>query len=304
MSLKENSSDVVRFFKAVLTNQIARFFPKHYLQMTGQTGRGDEEENATEISSYFLQCFEDYQQHLGFDEGQFKKFLENKHILEYGPGDLPGVAFLFYAYGAHKVTCVDRFPMVVKSQKNMEVLNNLLSNLTGDAQNRGAAAFNVNADPASGFRKATVDYLVSPNGFSGFIDDVDLIISRAVLEHVNDLDGTFMDMAKSMKQGSLAIHQIDFKSHGLHKNHKLDFLAWSNLSWRLMYSQKGVPNRLRQNSYISAANKCGLKIDSLKATEMLDKNTVDVIRQDLNSKFKDLPYEDLSCLGCWMLLEK
>ena len=107
-----------------------------------------------------------------------------------------------------------------------------------------------------------------------------------------------------MKQGSLAIHQIDFKSHGLHKNHKLDFLAWSNLSWRLMYSQKGVPNRLRQNSYISAANKCGLKIDSLKATEMLDKNTVDVIRQDLNSKFKDLPYEDLSCLGCWMLLEK
>ena len=53
-------TDLKMLVRAALTNQIARFAPRAYLKLTSQTGRGAEQESATDIADYFRRCFEDY----------------------------------------------------------------------------------------------------------------------------------------------------------------------------------------------------------------------------------------------------
>jgi hypothetical protein len=44
---------------------------------------------------------------------------------------------------------------------------------------------------------------------------VDWLFSHSVMEHVDDLEGTYRSMALWLKPGALATHLIDFDSHGL-----------------------------------------------------------------------------------------
>lgn len=108
------AKDVVLFAKAVLSNQLARFAPAAYIQLTRHTGRGEEEQTPAQIADYFIQCCHDYRKQLKLDELEFASFLSGKRVLEYGPGDILGVALLMYAHGAEAVHCFDRFPLTAR----------------------------------------------------------------------------------------------------------------------------------------------------------------------------------------------
>ena len=239
-----------RILKASLTNQIARYAPALYVRLTGQTGRGAEEESIDDVGNYFQDCINDYFEKLGVGQAQRAEFLRDKRILEYGPGDIPGVALLMIAHGADRVACVDRFP---------------LASLT---------------------------------------NEIDLVISRAVLEHVNDLPATFRDMYAALKPGGIALHLVDLKSHGLHRDNPLDFLSWPAWLWSLMYSAKGVPNRLRINTYREVVAQSGLEVISLVPTVHALLTDIRTVRPSLARPFLDLPDEDLSWLGFWRVCRK
>ena len=57
------------------------------------------------------QCFNDYFVKLNIDKFNITGWLTGKAVLEYGPGDILGVALLMKAHGAKRVICVDRFPL-------------------------------------------------------------------------------------------------------------------------------------------------------------------------------------------------
>ena len=142
--------DLVLFSKAVLSNQLARVAPGLYVRLTRQTGRGAGEEAAGEVADYFLRCYEDYRQQLDLDEQGFRDFLKDKVVLEYGPGDIMGVALLFYANGARRVECVDKFPLAHLSDFNVEVYRQLVDRLDDPARSRAEAAFLDPGRPESG----------------------------------------------------------------------------------------------------------------------------------------------------------
>lgn len=288
--------DSARFLRAFATNQLARISPAAYVRLTGQTGRGEgDAESAESIAAYFRECFDDYARELGVPSAQMPAFLEGKVLLEYGPGDLPGVALLMYAHGARKVYCVDRFPLVALSDKNRRALAILLDGLAPDLRARAAAAVNGPSLDAN-----AVEYIVRADGLSGFDAAIDLVFSRAVLEHVNDLDATFRDMAKALKPGGRALHQVDLRSHGLHKVNRLDFLTWRDSAWDLMYSGKGFPNRHRVDRYREAIARAGLAEPTLRPTELARKDEVDDVRPRLAARFRGLSDEDLAWLGFWL----
>src|SRR5262249_47918394 len=70
---KNSLSDAWRFFRAVLTNQLARGLPHLYVKLTGQTGRGQKPESVQQIAEYFWQCFHDYFDILGVPHEQIEK---------------------------------------------------------------------------------------------------------------------------------------------------------------------------------------------------------------------------------------
>jgi SAM-dependent methyltransferase len=149
-----------------------------------------------------------------------------------------------------------------------------------------------------------LEYVIKPSGLSGLREVVDCVYSRAVLEHVNDLEATFEDMARALKPGGVTIHQVDLKSHGLHRENPLDFLTWPPWLWNLMYSGKGVPNRWRIDRFRQALDASGLELQRLEPTSRARSEEIAGVRPYLARPFKALPDEDLSWLGFWLIARK
>ena len=170
-------------------------------------------------------------------------------MLEYGPGDFPGTALMMLASGAASVTCVDRFPLLTWSVFNLEMLVRLLQGLPEQGKDAALRAFVDPSRPENGFDPNFLRYIVSGSGLSGLRESIDLVVSRAVLEHVNDLGATFLDIEAALVGGGVAVHLVDLRSHRLHQKNELDFLTWPDWMWKAMFSGKGAPNRLRVDAY-------------------------------------------------------
>ena len=295
---------LARIARAVATNQLARFAPAAYVRLTGQTGRGSEVEAAGDIAAYFRASFDDYFDRLGVAREQVTHFLAGKTLLEYGPGDVPGVAALMVAAGADKVYCVDRFPLVRLEAKNARVLDELRAALPEASGRRLQMALREPRDAAAGFDPARLEVLVRPNGASGLVDCVDLVYSRAVLEHVNDIEATFADMVRAMRPGATAVHLVDLRSHGLHERNPLDFLCPPPWLWHLMFSAKGVPNRWRIDRYRSLLQGLPVEVLALEPTARAETGDVGRVRAALAAPFRALSDDDLAWLGFWLVFRK
>lgn len=295
--------DIKRAARAIVTDQLARWAPQFYVRVTGQTGRGAEGDSAHEVADYFNRCFADYFDVLQVRPENIPAFLSGKRVLEYGPGDVPGVALLMVAHGAESVVCVDRFPLLALSPKNIEIMELLLDSLTGEARQCADDCFLETGRPSSGF-SSRIRYLIRPSGLSGLRNAVDLVISRAVLEHVDDLPATFTDMYQALREDGIAVHEVDLKSHGLHRRNPLDFLTWPRRLWLWMYAHKGVPNRLRVNHYRDAITASGLETVLMRPTLLANEQDMAEVRPHLAGPFKDISDQDLSWLSFWMVLKK
>ena len=304
MFSKNKVADFIRFCKAFLTNQLACYAPKLYIKLTHETGRGRQEDNISEVVNYFNLCFSEYMEILEITSQNIEEKLVGKKVLEYGPGDLPGIALLFYAWGIDKVYCVDRFPLVSFSKFNNEVLIELCHSLQKKQQERALSCFREYGNPRSGLDEEKIKYIIHDNGLSCLEDEVEIVCSRAVLEHVNNLDLTLKDMEKALKTNGFGIHKVDLKSHGLHRENILDFLTWPTILWNLMYSHKGTPNRLRLSHYKESLLKTNLKIDFIRSVENCNVNVVHQVRPYLSKSFKFLSDEDLSTLSFWFKVTK
>ncbi len=303
MHTQHGVRDALYFAKAFLTNQIARFAPSLYLRLAQDTGRGGIAESAEQIAVYFLRCFDDYRTRLGFAEGDFASFLRGKTVLEYGPGDTQALAVMLYAHGARVVHGVDRFPLQRFSSTNARVYELILDSLEPEPRRRATAAFRIPGRSDSGFNPDAIQYFVTNNGLSRYSAAYDLIISRAVLEHVNYLDESIADIARALAPGGVSVHEVDLRSHGLDRYRPLDFLTWPDALYRLMYSHKGFPNRWRVDRYKTLAHRNGLRIKALQPTELLQRHDVDAIKPELAKAFQEVSIEELSWLSFWMILE-
>ncbi len=296
--------DAVRLVRASATNQIARAFPSFYFRAVHDTGRGPADETEEALADYAFQCFADYAKHASLSQESSDPLFQARRILEYGPGDFPGAAILMVAHGAQSVICVDRFPLLAMTDFNVRALECLLSRLSPLLRDRATAALADPSAPKKGFAPDRLRYLVSKSGLSGLSAGVDFVFSRAVLEHVNDLSATFVDMRDALRAGGIAVHLVDLKSHRLHRQNKLDFLTWPEPMWRLMFSAKGAPNRLRPDAYRQAIHCSGLQTIRMDPTGVVPLDLVKEVRPHLAAEFRDLADEDLRWEGFWVVLRK
>lgn len=300
MDSQSHLTDARRCLGAITSNVLARFAPALYVRLTRQTGRGAADVGAEANAGYFRHCFADYCTRLRRDP-QSGAALAGLQVLEYGPGDVLGVALLCIAHGAERVVCVDRFPLERLTPANIAIYRALLEGLAGAMRERAEAAFRTPGDPASGLDPARIDYRVTADGASGMVAAFDLILSRAVLEHVHDLPLLFADMRRALRPGGVAVHQVDLKSHGLDRSTPFDFLAWPSWLYALMYSHKGFPNRWRVGHYRRWAQAAGLDIRALEPNGTLSAGELARVRPRIRPELCAGTAEDeLAWLGFWM----
>jgi SAM-dependent methyltransferase len=292
---------LLRTGRAIATNQVARAFPRLYMRLAGQTGRGGGEATPAETAEYFLTCLDELCAHVGGGRPSFLEGLAGRRVLEYGPGSIPGVALLLLAFGAEKVVCVDRFPLLALSpflQDTVDEMARRVGGIPGERLRGMARALTAEGIPG------TLEIVLHPQGLSGLVEACDLVLSRAVLEEVNDLSATFRDMARALRPGGLAIHQVDLRGYGMQREHPLDFLVPSPVLWHLMFSNKCVPNRVRAGEYRRLARENGLTEYLYEPGLELPPAEVEAVRSRLWKGFRELPTADLACLTFWLCLRK
>jgi SAM-dependent methyltransferase len=288
----------VRVAKAMATNLAAAVAPGAYARWTEETGRGRTTVSSREVADYFIECVDDYSHRMAPDPQAWKALISGKIVLEYGPGDIPGVALILAAQGAARVICVDRFPLIRTSDFNREVLQCIVQSLSGEEQARARVALDgfLQSNGMSG----AIRYAISPNGLFGVEGGADVILSRAVLEHVNRLDLTFQDMKRSLRLNGIALHLVDLKSHGMHISNSLDFLCWPEWLWRIMYGAKGAPNRIRASRYLELAKRNGFEVELFQRTGYASIEEWRELKDEFADDFSGLAYEDAACQGFWL----
>lgn len=163
-------------------------------------------------------------------------------------GDLTGVALLSYIWGARKVYCVDRLPLVSVSVFSAEGITQLVNLLSAARRERAADSFKMRGDIRSDFDSRCIEYVATRKGLTGFRKICDLVFSRVVLEkHVKDLPAIVSDMENAPKPGGKNVHKVDLKGHGLRCLNELDLLTRPTAPWTLMYREKGAVDRWRRD---------------------------------------------------------
>lgn len=129
---------------------------------------------------------------------------------------------------------------------------------------------------------------------------VDLIISQAVLEHIDDLDGAYRTMILWLNDGGLISHSIDFKCHGMTK-------SW-NGHWSLSKAEWGcirggriyAINRQPLSVHMSFLDKYGFNVLDKQIKNM----TGGISRKDVASEFRHLSDEDMNTSGVYIIAGK
>jgi SAM-dependent methyltransferase len=262
-----------------------------------------------ESLAYIDAVYGDYIHYGGLGPGE----IEGAEILELGPGDNLGVALRFLGAGAARVIALDKFASVRDPEQQRDIY--------------------AEVDP-SGLRKdpgrlraiegVAVEDAAAQLGGESF----DLIVSRAVLEHLHDLDAAFASMDALLRPGGSMLHKVDFRDHGMFTGggmHELTFLTIPDRLYELMSRNSGRPNRrlvdwyreklgeLGYDSRILVTHAVGAEGEVAPHEEGWaprpgrDDATIELVRQirpKLLPRFRSLPDADLAVSGIFIVARK
>lgn len=121
-------------------------------------------------------------------------------------------------------------------------------------------------------------------------NSVDMIISQAVLEHVNDLDESYIAMHKWLKPGGFMSHEIDFKCHRISTNWDCHW-TYSDFIWKLiMGKRKYFLNRHPYSVHINSLENSGFKI----ICDIKNNTKSSIKRKNLAKRFIGISDDDLT----------
>lgn len=288
---------------------------------SGSTGLSMSVEDAAD---YARRVVADY---ITYGAGGDAERLKGKDVLEIGPGDNLGVALLLLAKGARTVTCIDGFAPNFNAQHNSHIYGAIYNTLTAEERERVNDVVTLQPDGT-----ATVggDRLISRYGVPMDAAQAplaprryDIVISRAVLEHLGNLEMGWKNMVHCLRPDGEMWHKVDFRCHTLFEQiHPLYFLTISDSLWRLISRPDPTLNRLRLPTYRELAardfrdSRCYLThivgeseisphVESLVLGTHYNQRHLDLvraIRPQLQKYFSGYSDEDLLVTGVFLAL--
>jgi SAM-dependent methyltransferase len=186
--------------------------------------------------------------------------LIDKDVLEIGPGDNLGVALLLLAKGARTVTCIDGFAHNFNAHHNSQVYKAIYSSLGTDERERVRDVLTIQADgsAAVGGERLLCRYGVPIDAEMTPLraHSYDIVISRAVLEHLGDLEIGWRNMVQCLRKDGEMWHKVDFRCHDFFGQiHPLYFLTVSDTIWNFISRPDPTMNRLRHPTYRELASR-------------------------------------------------
>jgi hypothetical protein len=117
-----------------------------------------------------------------------------------------------------------------------------------------------------------------------------LLISQAVLEHVDDLAGAYAAMHRWLAPGGMVSHEIDFRSHDFAREWNGHW-TFSDSTWRLIRGQRRYAiNREPLSTHLRLIEQAGFRVVYVKRLEKPSR----VGRDGLAPRFRAMPDQDLT----------
>ncbi|HEY0181282.1 MAG TPA: class I SAM-dependent methyltransferase [Rhodopila sp.] len=216
-------------------------------------------------------------------------------VLEFGSGWMPIIPLLFHLSGARSITLTD-------IERLMD--DHTIAMAKAVIEERIAEVAAVIGKPADELLRQLREY-------AGFIylapwdlqshptGSVDLIISRAVFEHVpvSNLRVFLSEFHRILRTGGSMCHIVDNSDHWQHTDRSLsrmNFLRYSDgLYWKIV--NMGVQNRLRHSDYEKMFSEFGFSV-TVSDGQPDQKCMQDLLTLPLADRFKDYAHTDLAIL--------
>lgn len=130
-------------------------------------------------------------------------------------------------------------------------------------------------------------------------ESVDWVLSQAVLEHVDHVQGAYENLMRWLRPGGLMSHRIDYSSHGITRDWNGHWTV-SDLVWKLVRGRRAyLINRMPHSAHIAALRKAGFHIAAEQPSEGRP-----LPRRDLWRSYKLLSDRDLTTTGAFLIAEK
>lgn len=261
-----------------------------------------------------------------------------RHVAELGPGDSLGIGISALLSGAEKCIALD-IVRYTNAQKNLEIFEELitlfkektpvprdpafsqiqpvlsnydfphhiltdevlkeslrperLSKISAALEQLDNPDFSSNADTMISYKVPWTDTAVIETG------KVDMIISQAVLQHIDDLELTYLSMNKWLKENGFISHCIDLRSMGT-SDSWYGHWTYNELEWKIVKGRKKyLINRLPYSKHIELARKYGfdIRLDKVVNAPMPD-------RKELAPEFRSFNEKDLTTSNLFLQARK
>jgi SAM-dependent methyltransferase len=209
------------------------------INFSGEANFGDIDEHYAHIVNRAKLYFSNY-------DGD----LSNKVVLEVGTGLTKAqMLYMIKHYKLKKVYCYDRFNCLSKNDEKIIKKYKLIK-----YSDRLKYFYGTNDEIKKYIEDGSIDY----------------IVSKHVLEHVDDLNFLFENLSKVLKHNGKMYHQVDLRPHNRFKKYgELYFHTFSDKLWRMMGSNIGSPNRKLVKDYMELFESFNLRSE-IKIIEKFD----------------------------------
>ena len=181
------------------------------------------------------------------DNPALRPLIPGARIVEIGPGDHLASGLVLLACGAASYTALDRFQGDYRSASARAWYDLVRSEWPKHFATPWPAGLDDFPDvpEVQTLQLAIEEIDALPES------EYDVVISVAVGEHVQDIDAFGRATLRLLRPGGVALHNIDFSSHGLFDEPDI-FLNIPEWIWRLMGTNRGLPNRKRFGDFVRA----------------------------------------------------
>jgi hypothetical protein len=196
-----------------------------------------------------------------FNDYKHYSALERFHgvVAEIGPGDNCAMGLLFLAEGCERVDLLDRFyPRRDRARERL-----MYADLLDNYPNLGCFCTRIPPEDEYSFVRLFPHYgpTASAEKFFSEHRGYNFIVSRAVLQSLDDPLSAIRDMARALVSGGMLVHKVDLRDWGMFSGHfhELKFLEVPSWLYSTMTRGSGRPNRVLIDRYRSVLEQEGLR---------------------------------------------
>jgi hypothetical protein len=256
-------------------------------------------------------------------------------VAELGPGDSLGTGIAALLLGANKYCALDAKPFI-RNETNLEMFDRLLelfrtrepvpddrefpdviprlidysfpaSILTEHrlqaalAPNRLAAIRRELAELANQRPGQYVSYFAPWDDEAAIqVESVDLAFSQAVMEHVVNVESTYMALAKWLRPGGCMSHSIDFRSHHTAAEWNGHW-RYSDLVWKIIVGRRAyLINREPSSTHLRAIQSNGFDVRLVQRCSQAG----GCERAQLAPRFRNLDDDDMNTSVAFVVAQK